>query len=278
VLFAVALGAGGLVAWRRARGRGEPVTGRQLAAWLSGSAAAWVASDWPLGALGAGYLLSAHMAMTVIYTMVAAPLLLVGMPASTAQRLLGGPRRRRVARALTRPLVAGVLFNVVLVALLLPPTVEALRGNTFGSFALDMTALGAGVVLWAPICAPLPELRARNKGVKVLYLFLAGAVIEPLPSGILGFAAFPLYSTYELAPRIGGFTAIADQQLGGVVMGFGASPVVWSVLFVLLYRWYCEDVAPDRPGFGPRGRPVAAPAAGAGAVPGDGRAIGLTDR
>ena len=33
----------------------------------------WLATDWPLGLLGSGYLLSVHTTLYLIYTMVAAP-------------------------------------------------------------------------------------------------------------------------------------------------------------------------------------------------------------
>ena len=45
-----------------------------------GMAGLWAASDWPLGTLGAGYLLSVHTVLYIIYTMVAAPLLVLGLP------------------------------------------------------------------------------------------------------------------------------------------------------------------------------------------------------
>ena len=45
-----------------------------------GIIALWIATDWPLGALGAGYLLSVHTVQYLLYTFVAAPLILLGLP------------------------------------------------------------------------------------------------------------------------------------------------------------------------------------------------------
>ena len=49
----------------------------------------WLATDWPLGLLGASYLASAHMVQFLIYTMAVAPLLLLCTPEWMARRLLG---------------------------------------------------------------------------------------------------------------------------------------------------------------------------------------------
>src|SRR5680860_1492146 len=51
---------------------------RKTAQFLAGMFVFWIASDWPLGTLGAGYLASAHMTQFLLYTLVAAPLLLLG--------------------------------------------------------------------------------------------------------------------------------------------------------------------------------------------------------
>src|SRR5690606_39144766 len=67
-IAAVAVGAVWVV-----RRTGIRPTRTQSAAWWSGLAALWVASDWPIGALGSGYLASAHMVQYLLYTLVAAP-------------------------------------------------------------------------------------------------------------------------------------------------------------------------------------------------------------
>ena len=76
----------------------------------------WLASDWPLGTLGAGYLASAHMAQFLLYTLAAAPLLLLGTPEWLAERVLGRLRLRGVAARIGSSLVlAGAIYNVTLI-------------------------------------------------------------------------------------------------------------------------------------------------------------------
>ena len=197
----------------------------------------WVATDWPLGLLGASYLASAHMLQFLIYTMAAAPLLLLGMPEWMARRLAGQMRLYRLMGRCTQPVVAGLLFNGMLIFSHSPWTVDNLRANQFGSFAMDLLWLIGGLLVWAPLASPIPEHRMTSYPGRMAYLFLALGVIPAVPAGFLTFASFPLYATYELAPRVHGLDATTDQQLAGLVMKLGGIPIVWGTILALMYRW-----------------------------------------
>ena len=81
---------------RSLRNHSEPVDRRKLAQFIGGMFVFWIASDWPLGALGAGYLASAHMTQFLLYTLGAAPLLLLGTPEWMARRVVS---KLRIYRA-----------------------------------------------------------------------------------------------------------------------------------------------------------------------------------
>ncbi|MYG86992.1 MAG: cytochrome c oxidase assembly protein, partial [Acidimicrobiales bacterium] len=119
---------------------------RQMWFFLAGVVVFWVASDWPLGVLGAGYLASAHMAQFMLYTLVAAPLLVLGIPEPMARRILARLRLYRFMTRLTKPVVAGLVFNGCLVATHSPWAVDTLRANQFGSFVMDAVWLVSGVL------------------------------------------------------------------------------------------------------------------------------------
>jgi putative membrane protein len=229
-----ALLAGYLAARRRAGGGGT--NDRQLWAFLGGWAVLWAATDWPLGSLGAGYLASAHMGQYLLTTLVAAPLLVLGTPERVLRPALARTRLDGLARQACRPVAAGVIVNVVLVATHAPATVDVLRTSQVGSFALDAAWLVSGLVLWMPICGPLAELKPSYP-VRGVFLFLAAGVVPMIPGGFLTFASTPLYATYELAPRVGGFDAVADQQLAGALMKVGNIPLIWPVIAALFLRW-----------------------------------------
>lgn len=219
----------------------NPDRRRHTAFYLCGVAAFWVATDWPLGLLGASYLAWAHMVQFLLYTLVAAPLMLLGTPEWMARQVLGKLRIYRATLRLSRPVVAGVAFNLMLVFTHAPWSVDTLRSSQFGSFAMDVVWLAMGLLVWLPIISPLPEHRMTSYPGKMVYLFLALGVVPAVPAGFLTFASFPLYATYELAPRVHGMAAATDQQLAGLAMKLGGIPIIWGTILVMLNRWADQD-------------------------------------
>lgn len=246
-----------VVAMRRREGA-NPDAASKMRFYLAGMLALWVATDWPLGLLGASYLASAHMAQYLLYTLVAAPLILLGIPEWMARRVLGRLRLYRVASRLSRPLAAGVVFNLALVFTHSPWAVDTLRASQVGSFAMDVIWLLSGLVLWLPIVSPLPEMTRHPYPVKMAYLFLAAGVVPAIPGGFLTFASFPLYSTYELAPRVHGLAADTDQQIAGLVMKLGGIPIIWGTMLAMMIRWMEQPKADPTPPPAPS-RPPAQP-------------------
>ncbi|MBA2557245.1 MAG: cytochrome c oxidase assembly protein, partial [Chloroflexi bacterium] len=100
-----------LSAWgpRHAPG-GIAATRRHRLYFFSGVGSLWLAADWPVHQL-ANELFSVHMAQHLIFSLVSAPLLILGTPAWLLRRLLSPPPIGRMWRAVTRPLPALVLFN-----------------------------------------------------------------------------------------------------------------------------------------------------------------------
>lgn len=205
-----------------------------------------IASDWPVAALGAGYLASVHMAQFLLYTVGVAPLLLLGTPEWMARRVVHRFRLDRVYRLLTLPVVAALVFNGLLVATHAPVTVDLLRGFQVGSFGLDMVWLLMGLVAWSPVISPLPEVVHQSAPVKMIYLFVGLTGMALVPGGFLVFADYPLYATYEQAPRVGGMSALEDQQLAGAVMKVGMMPVVWGSILAIWVRWFYASHKTDQ--------------------------------
>jgi putative membrane protein len=202
----------------------------------------WVASDWPVAPLGASYLATAHMLQYMLYTLAAAPLLVLGLPEWMVRRMLERLRLYRAYRWITRPLAAGITFNLILIATHAPTTVDYLRVAPLGSFVLDMAWLISGFILWSPVVSPLDEVRVSSPGIKLVYIFLACGVLPMIPGGFLTFSSTPLYGIYELAPRVG-LDPLDDQQVAGVLMKIGNIPVIWTVMAVIWARWADGDRA-----------------------------------
>src|SRR5512141_2083948 len=78
-----------LIACRRHEASsGQPVNAHARRLFLGGMAILWFASDWPMHDLAERYLYSAHMVQHMLYTLVAAPLLLTGIPVWMWRKLL----------------------------------------------------------------------------------------------------------------------------------------------------------------------------------------------
>ena len=78
-----------------------------------------------------------------------------------------------------------------------------------------------------------------------VYLFLAFGVFDSIPAAFITFAPLPLYSTYELAPRMGTWTPLDDQQLAGALMKVGGMPILWTVIAVIFVRNYNRQMRDD---------------------------------
>lgn len=203
----------------------------------------WAASDWPIGTLGAGYMASAHMTQFLLYTLIAAPLILLGTPEWMADRIAGKLRISRLLVRLGNSLLASALiYNVVLLATHAPGTVGALRISQFGSFLMDALWMLAGIVLWLPIVSPIPRAKTRSAGAKMVYLFVAASIVSVVPASFLTFTSIPIYGIYELAPRVTSLTAVEDQQLAGIIMKIATIPIIWATIAVMWFRWSAKEV------------------------------------
>ena len=234
----------GFYLWQRARVPVGTEHGHRTLSFVAGLVVLWVAADWPLGPLGAGYLVSVHALQYLLFSMAAPPLLLHGLPPTVLRSLLGHRGLRGPARVLTRPLVAFAIFNVVLVATHLPAVVDVVKVSQLGSFAVDMAWLGAGLLFWWQVLGPLPELTPMSYPGRIVFL-LANVFIPTVPAAFLTFADYPIYAVYELAPRATGLTAVQDQQLAGLTMKIVGGLWIFGTASVLFFRWYRADEHDD---------------------------------
>lgn len=222
---------------RRARAEGLDARDKRAILWfVLGALALWLASDWPLGLLGSGYLLSIHTTLYIVYTMVAAPLMLIGIPPWMARKMLGKLRAWGAYRWCMRPWIAVIVLNGALVFTHLPFIVDPFRSSQAGSFALDAIWLVSGVVGWLPVISPFRGDRIQAPIWKCVYLFIAFGAFPMLPGAFITFSPLPLYRVYELAPRFGDWTPEEDQQLAGALMKVGNIPILWSVIAAVFVK------------------------------------------
>jgi putative membrane protein len=225
---------------RATAGGGAPFARARGAAFAAGIVLLWLALDWPVGPLGAGYLASVHTVQYLLIALLAPPLLLLGTPHRGYARLIGRPRAHRVLRSLTTPALALPAFSLVAAVTHVPWVVDRLMVSQLGSFAIDMAWLGTGLMFWWPVVAPLPVRPRFHPPLQLLYLFPTTLVHSGI-AAFLVFSRFPVYATYELAPPTGWFTALDDQQIAGGLMWLMSTPFILSVMGIVFFRWTARE-------------------------------------
>ncbi len=242
-LAAAALIGSYVVAHRRA---GQPIDPRLARRWIAGVAALFVVSEWPIGQLGAGYLATVGIARYVVFTFVAAPLLISGMPTWLVDRWFPlTSHRGRLLQVVTHWPVAFIIFNIVLIGTHLPITVDALKTTQAGSFGIDAAHLAAALVWWWPALRREQERNAIFEPARAFYLF-ATSVLMFVPAAFLTFSPLPLYGVYELAPPLWlTFDPLQDQQAAGITMNVIGGFMLWGVIAVLFLRWARDQQRED---------------------------------
>jgi putative membrane protein len=221
---------------------------RPSAAWyLMGVLCVWLALDWPIGALGAGYLASFHTVSYILLALVAPPCLILGIPRAVQLQGLGNPLLGPILRLAARPWFALTLFNLVLFLTHIPDVLDGLMSSQIGALLIDLGWLLGGLALWWPVMGPSPELVTMRRPMKMAYLF-ASTLPPIIPSAFLTFAQYPLYATYELAPRVFPIlTAQQDQQVAGLLMKLVGDLPVWFAFGVIFFRWARESTSTPPP-------------------------------
>lgn len=236
-----------LSAWgpKEAPGRAA-ATRRQRACFYSAIAALWLAADSPMAVL-ADRLFSVHMGQHLVFSLVVAPLLLLGTPGWLLRKLLSPRPIHAVWQAVTKPLVALVIFNVWIAVYHWPPVVDLSVTNDWFHLLVHVAWVVTSLIMWWPVLSPLPELPHLSSLARMLYLF-GQSIVPTVPASFLTFGESMLYDAYGSAPLMYGVDPLVDQQIAGLLMKIAAGFFIWGVIAVLFFRWTVdsENGAPDR--------------------------------
>lgn len=240
-LFIAALATGLWLLQRRAQAVAQPW---RVSLAVQGLLALWIALDWPIGALGGGYLASVHMLQFLLIALVAPPLLLLGVHPEVWEKL----RERGVPKwlsTLTAPLVGLIALNAVMLVTHLPAIADPMMATQLGSFTIDLAWLTSGFAFWWSLIVPIPERRGFAQLLRMGYLVL-GVMFSPVVIvlvAVLVFNDHPLFATYELAPRVGGLDSVTDHQIAGLLMSVGGAVITLVAMSTIFFRWARESEA-----------------------------------
>jgi putative membrane protein len=181
-----------------------------------------------------------HMTQHILLVMVAAPLILLGLPEPFLRPLMQNAMLKTHLAWLTHPFVAFMLYNLTLIAWHAPALYDAALRNRFIHDLEHAMFFYTAVLSWWPLLSPVRELPRLSYPAQMLYIFLIA-----IPGGILGavlvFADTIFYATYAAAPRLWGLTALADQQAAALVMMVPGKAIYLIALTVVFFIWFNQE-------------------------------------
>jgi putative membrane protein len=217
----------------------------QVTAFSAGVLMIYLAAGTPMHDVSENYLLSAHMLQHSLFTLVAAPLLLSGIPGWLWQVPLRWRGVLPVARVIVHPMVILAAVNGVLLITHLPFAMDfALNHHPF-HLLVHVLLVATALLMWWPILSDVPELPRYSYPLQMAYLFVQSLIPSVLASFIT-FADTPVYPFYEQAPRLWGLGVVTDQQLAGGLMKVMGSLILWSFIGVAFFRWYNREMAHEQ--------------------------------
>lgn len=232
---------------------GQPVVSRRNIACFAGAMVMlWLASDWPIHDIGEDYLYSMHMLQHMMLSYFLPPLVLLATPQWLLRVLVGDGRLYRVLAVLCRPVLAAVVFNVVVVVTHIPGVVNLSVANGPVHYSLHFLVVVTSVLMWMPVVGPFPEWQIGPLA-KCAYLFVQ-SLVPTIPAAWLTFADGAVYDTYDQPVRVWGIGLIADQQLAGAIMKTGGSIFLWTIIIYIFFNRFATDYEPPKP---PRRTPPA---------------------
>jgi len=195
----------------------------------------WLAADWPMHDIAEEHLYFVHMLQHLLISFIIPPLLLLAMPAWLARLVIlddGTPQR--ILRVLTKPIVAGTLFNALQILTHWGAVVNLSSDNGPFHYAIHLLVFASALLMWFPVVGPLKELQMGEPG-KMLYLFLM-SIVPTVPAGWLTFAEGVVYEAYETDDALWGISPVEDQQAAGAVMKVIGGFYLWTIIAVRFFR------------------------------------------
>jgi len=236
-----------LTLWRRL-GFGRGVRYWQVAAFVAGILAIFVALVSPIEALSHS-LFSAHMLQHMLLIAVAAPLLVTSGVETAFLAAL--PHRwqhelgRRWAKAkritilwdyLSHPAVTWIIGVSVIWIWHVPALYQMALQNDFIHATEHLMFLLASMLFWWTLLKPSQQ-KYITYGAHVIYLFLATLQGTAL-GALLLFSGVPWYKAYSATAASWNLTPLQDQQLAGIIMWLPGGLLYMAGALLFFVFWF----------------------------------------
>jgi cytochrome c oxidase assembly factor CtaG len=226
-----------IVQARRSRTHEKRVNIWRIVAFVVAIVAMSLALLTPVDTIARTQLFLIHMVQVVTLTTLCAPLLLMAFPGWFLRPFLELPVVRHVARVLTQPVVASLIFNVTFLTWHAPVLFHiAMKQETL--YHVEMLSLWFTALLnWWPLIGSVREFRKMSYPLQMLYAFLDGQPVD-IYAFLLVFSGVVIYPYYAIPPQLG-IPAFSDQAVGGAFLLIPGlvDLIVMSPLFI---RWLAQ--------------------------------------
>ncbi len=186
-----------------------------------------------------------HMLLRIVGPMLIAwsqpgAILVAGLPRVAKTRLLApllsNSAFQGTFRFLGNSIVVTVLFIASLVVWEIPSLHDAALLDDRLHYLMHVTMLAAGLLFWARIFDARPAPKGIRYGVRLMMLWiviLAGIVLGTVTT----LKPMVLYHAYDLHGRLFGVPALADEQLGGVLIWIPSSMMCLIAILLVVHAF-----------------------------------------
>ena len=194
-------------------------------------------------------LFSVHMVQHILLMLVAAPLIALAAPITLILRVSSPTTRKglvlpvlhsRVMRVLAFPVVAWLIFAVVVWASHFSPLFNAALEDPFVHTLEHALFMVSALLFWWPAVALDPAPWRMGHPGRLMHVFMQMMQNTFLAVVIL-FAPSALYSHYETLVRTWGPTPLADQRLAAGIMWFVGDLIFLGAIMALVAGWIRTD-------------------------------------
>lgn len=210
----------------------------QTACFFGSLAVAAAAVAGPLDNLAWQRAFVAYIAEQILLYMVAAPLLLLGLP-----DWMIGPAVRRwpvhgAMKFMSKPLIAFGVFTALFVGIHYPYVCNMICHARPFFIGIRGALLAVGVVLWLPILNPLSEF-TLPRPLQILYLALLMVPMTAVAAPIT--LSESVIYTWLNGPPVMGLNPLTDQRIGGILMWVGQAFIIVVALSIIFMAWAREE-------------------------------------
>ncbi|PZC41092.1 MAG: putative membrane protein [Chloroflexi bacterium] len=192
----------------------------------------WIFTDWPIGPIGAGYLLYVHVLQYLVYTFIAAPLIIISLPDKIYKKICNS----KIKFLLQNSFLPFFIINFSLIITHIPYTADILKNSQIGTMIIDFIWMSSALLFWLWIDPQFNKNNFIPYPLRIFYIF-ALSILPAIPGAFFVFNKYPIYATYEFAVPISSLSPLADQEIAGLIMWAGSTPILLAWLGIIFYIW-----------------------------------------